>query len=659
MKTRKARYMHVMSHNAARRILVLIVLCLLGLPLSIPAATISMDSSLGFNGYFQLGTWTPLTVTLENRGRTVNGTLEVLVTSGSEFLHTVYETPYVMDVELPYNSTKLCSFTVLISAFTHNLNIRLRSGETVLVAESLSLRSVYTEKPMAVVLEERLTPDFLTELPQELFPVNIHPKTLPETWYGYDSVEMLILNAEVLKSLRERQFQALREWVQQGGFLITAGSMNYGVFLGDRLQQLLPMQIIKHQQFSELPSLESFSGQTLASSNPFLVLHVDIQGARPLLQENGIPLILERAVGTGKAVFIALDLQHPPFSRWSGRQMFWEKIFALQSVTKRTTVDLGENRIISALFANIPAGFPNERLAFGLFGVYLLLLFITMKRFQKRYPRNRNRKPIAYFLVFILLFSVTSYVIFFHPYQRRRLVYDGFFHLHLPQNQPMAFGDYTLGIYALKNSDYDFSFGADPYPINHLIAKDAYKNVPEPYTFYKTDTGWRIQGTFERWLYNFFKLSSVWEIPLTGQTRQGEYGLSVTVKNMSPYAMMASYAYVQGKLFTLGPIAPESIYEKEILMSEMQMQESFEDALAQVLQKLSPENHKLTFWQKMERALSKDLFVKIHATYETQPDVLVLIGWLPSSLIQEDFQQANILGETTTLVTWEMPIEQL
>ena len=53
---------------------------------------IDLDFEIGFNNHFQLNTWTPLNVTLDNRGPETSGTLEVVVTSGSEYRGDVYQT---------------------------------------------------------------------------------------------------------------------------------------------------------------------------------------------------------------------------------------------------------------------------------------------------------------------------------------------------------------------------------------------------------------------------------------------------------------------------------------------------------------------------------------------------------------------------------------
>ena len=96
-----------------------------GIPSPCYPAGFSLDYSIGFNGHFQLNNWTPLSVVLDNRGRTASANLEVIVTSGSEYQGDVFRTVYQTKVDLPQNSKKRYAFTILIKSFTHELIIRL------------------------------------------------------------------------------------------------------------------------------------------------------------------------------------------------------------------------------------------------------------------------------------------------------------------------------------------------------------------------------------------------------------------------------------------------------------------------------------------------------------------------------------------------------
>ena len=80
-------------------------------------------------------------------------------------------------------------------------------------------------------------------LPNHLYPANVRPKFLPETWYGYDSVKLLILRADTIRQLRDRQFQALIQWLKQGGYLVVGTGLNYGSLGDKRLQDILPIRV--------------------------------------------------------------------------------------------------------------------------------------------------------------------------------------------------------------------------------------------------------------------------------------------------------------------------------------------------------------------------------------------------------------------------------
>ncbi len=93
-----------------RGVLKIVVLTLLlgyhGIAASAGQTRIDLDHEIGFNGIFKLRSWTPLQVTLENRGPETRGRLEVIVTSGSECRGDVYRTIYTADVDLPRGTRK-------------------------------------------------------------------------------------------------------------------------------------------------------------------------------------------------------------------------------------------------------------------------------------------------------------------------------------------------------------------------------------------------------------------------------------------------------------------------------------------------------------------------------------------------------------------------
>ena len=109
--------------------LTIVLLLLLFVPSIAHGSSIDLEYRLGFNGLFTLGKWSPITISIENRGKTIKGFLEVLTTSGSEYRQDVYNRTYSTKVEIPTNSKKQYQMTVYIESFTHPLVIRLKDAK--------------------------------------------------------------------------------------------------------------------------------------------------------------------------------------------------------------------------------------------------------------------------------------------------------------------------------------------------------------------------------------------------------------------------------------------------------------------------------------------------------------------------------------------------
>ena len=150
-------------------------------PQSAPADLLAMEHTLGFNGIFKLKEWTPLTVVIENRHKGIQGQLEVVVTSGSEYQNDVYHTNYSREVDLPTQSKKTYGFTILIDSYVHPLIIRLRKEKEIILSQSINLREHYTTKPLLIFVGENLKdlPPLDSEEYQPVYtPCSISPRDL-------------------------------------------------------------------------------------------------------------------------------------------------------------------------------------------------------------------------------------------------------------------------------------------------------------------------------------------------------------------------------------------------------------------------------------------------------------------------------------------------
>ncbi len=294
-----------------------------------------------------------------------------------------------------------------------------------------------------------VAPDILSVLPDHLYPVNVRPKSLPETWYGYDSVKLLILQADTIRQLRDRQFQALSRWLKQGGYLVVGTGLNYGSLGDKRLQEILPLRIAGHQQLSELKSLGPFCGRELTGNEPFLVLNTRIDDSKILLKENDIPIITRKNLEFGQTIFLSFDFNTPPFSRWDGRRMFWNKILSLQPKIDRPMIEVDDQQIVNSMLAGIPLEFPDYKSVVIFVAAYLIFLWFLLKKIKK--PGKGRWQFSLYFVLMIALFTSIGYWGFYLPNLKQKFSYNSFYQIDIADPNAPATAKYLIGLYSLKN----------------------------------------------------------------------------------------------------------------------------------------------------------------------------------------------------------------
>jgi hypothetical protein len=619
------------------------------------AAVYSIDCSIGFNGHFQLNSWTPISLVLDNRGPATHGKLEVVVTSGSEYQRDIYRTIHAADVDLPHNSTKRYAFTVKIQSFTHELIIRLRQDVDIIFSKSINLRPHFTDKNLAVVADNSVAPDILSVLPQHLYPANVRPNYLPEAWYGYEGVKLLIMGANAVRQLSERQFEALTRWIKQGGQLVMGGSLNYGSLGEKRIRDILPIKVRGHRQFFELKSLEHFCSQKLTSIKPFLVLNVAIDDAKVLVKENDIPLIIQKKLGFGRIVFLSFDMNTPPFSRWDGRQMLWDKILSVQSGVDRQMVDVDNQRILDSMLTGLPLKFPDFRSGLIFIGVYLIILRILLTKIRR--PGRSRWKFGLCIIVMISIFTYIGYRGFYYPHLKQNFAYNSLCRLNVSGTEALAFARYYIGLYSLKNTEYGVNFGSWSFPVSHLKSEKSNQKIPNPYVLHTKESGQHIIGSINRWSHNFYMLNLNLDSPLAGYARQDNSFLTLTVESKLPHNLVDCLIFYKKRFIFIEDISANKRQIVKLNLTKLKKNEIFNDQEVDKIMGRFDGNGSSFYLRKTQQNLTPDLLLEIHNKYKTKPDSIILIGWIQADMIRPQFSQPVPLGNGLTMVNWELQVE--
>ena len=326
------------------KIWTVVILALALSALSLPAAAqsqggLSMKAQAAYQGYFKYGEWLPVWIELENQGAAnLSGEVRVQI-SGSQG-STVFAAP----VSLPNGSRKRFPLYILPNNFSREVLVSLISRDQALATEIVKVQP----QPnisffVGLVAPERGALGMLNGI---VLPGQDRPKIitdvaladLPERPEALRSMDVLILNDTDTSRLTPDQASALLTWVQAGGRLVIGGGpggMQTAAGLPEALLPVRPSQTVELnteaiQDLARFAQADPILTAPSAGEPNFVACAGALVEGRILATGRAggaeIPLLIERAVGSGGVDFVAFDLSAAPFNGWPGVQFFWEQL---------------------------------------------------------------------------------------------------------------------------------------------------------------------------------------------------------------------------------------------------------------------------------------------------------------------------------------------
>lgn len=197
---------------------VIIKLLIFSIILIVPftIGALEVHTTIGFNGYYHPGKWTPVTVIVNNEGRPVKGELVIKLPKKDYFTKgSLIE--YKKEINLPGNSRKQFSFVVPIDHLTRKATVRIKTDDIDVFSREIDLSSRKIGGDFALCLSRRASLDFIQKEPfltgrnrlQVLYP---HAELLREKWTGYDGVSLIVIHDAPLR-MKGSQIKALNMWV--------------------------------------------------------------------------------------------------------------------------------------------------------------------------------------------------------------------------------------------------------------------------------------------------------------------------------------------------------------------------------------------------------------------------------------------------------------
>ena len=409
-------------------------------------ADVKLDAAVGFDNTFRPESWIPVTISLGGTGVTGAGELQVIV-SGREGT-TSYSKPVRLHAG-PLNEQHTIYYYHPSTAPAPVISAQLIVDGRRLAEKKLDKSFSLSETQPAIVAltQDRSGLNYLQKLdfgrqhmspgsrqqwnqfqngqPGNNTPLGNNPMrvlyppslTLPDSPFGYNAVDCVMLGDMPLDSLTEEQWNAIARWVKAGGELVISGGSDLNKLKNPQLAQLLPIVPKGIRQVTSLPKLEERYDEPLRMASTTVVVGSLNADSMATCTQGDIPLVSTKRIGTGTVVFTAFDLTSPEFRAWAGEPNLWQEILrlgtgeasarqVLRNAANRNWYD--RNQSLADALAGIQA---SEAPGFTFIGMFLLLYIIVLVPVNYFILRMKDRKELAWITApaIILGFSTAAY----------------------------------------------------------------------------------------------------------------------------------------------------------------------------------------------------------------------------------------------------------
>lgn len=418
------------------------------------AAPISMDVRVGFDGYVQRDSWTPVTVTVANDGPDLDARLRLTV---DPFTGT--RTHYTRPIDLPRGSRKRVTlYAADVAGFGSDVQVDLLDENGRVVDAEVVRVQVITPTTLLIGVWSD-TPGALADLALvepssgETRLATLTVEDFPEEAAGWQALDVLVAADVDTGQLSAAQQAALGGWVAAGGRLIIVGGVGFQRTLSG-LAEITPVQA----QATENMSLEALGEAVDEPLDGQVETPVAVgplaDDAQVLVAAEDVPLLASRTVGYGRIDFLAPDPGLEPLASWDQLATLWRLI--LTSGAPRPAWGYGQSTqwdYARQAVASVPGvSLPSVLQLCGFLGVYVLLVgpvnYIVLSRLKRR--------ELAWITIpaLILLFSAMAYITGFQLRGSRAIVHR----LAVVQSwegSDVATVDGLIGVWSPRRARYD------------------------------------------------------------------------------------------------------------------------------------------------------------------------------------------------------------
>lgn len=234
---------------------------------------------------------------------------------------------YSQEVDVAQHGRKLVQFVAPDGA--SGLRAELVSGGQLVASKDVRFRRLDASGFLVGVLsEDGIVPSGLAAVRRgggQVSAARLTPADLPADAVALEALDAIVVRNAAGDRLGAGQRSALRAWVKHGGQLIVAGGPGWRRSV-EGIADMLPVSGLASREMAHLGALGAYAGSEPAREAALVAGGTPSDDARVLLAQDGIPLIVERTLGSGRVTFVAADPGLPPFRAWPHAESLWQRI---------------------------------------------------------------------------------------------------------------------------------------------------------------------------------------------------------------------------------------------------------------------------------------------------------------------------------------------
>ncbi len=296
-------------------------------------ADLRVTARAGFDGYYTPGAWTPVHVIVENFPDVAKGETEVEDFEGRLTVRADDSVQarmiFVREVSIPRHSRKHFWLYAKFPRTGQDHKLELSTPrEKVVLEQKLDLTALKPNMALVVIASAGGDPLYLPTIAEAPYyqTVVIAPGELPDEWYGYDGVGMVVIPRYQTNMFSAEQEKALTRWVETGGELLVLGGMNSATYRGSFIEPLLPV-VIHGNRPMEIQEGRLWAVETESSAaTRILVDDVEVRAGTVVSEAEGTPVAVYGQHGRGAIWYVGLDFQNREMLDVDVANLIWRAI---------------------------------------------------------------------------------------------------------------------------------------------------------------------------------------------------------------------------------------------------------------------------------------------------------------------------------------------